>query len=162
MSCFPFSPGKPKSYNLTKEEWQAPKNLKEDRSVIIKPVDKGSCVVVWDHEDYLTEGYKQLNDESIYVDVKHSNDKTLSDLIEKSNNFFKCSNKKKIISERELKYFPYSFKNTSCLGKMHLLPKIQKKLYIVPGCPVISNCRAPTEKVSEFLDHLQPVMKSRK
>ena len=57
MSCFPFCPGKPKSYNLTKEEWQAPKNLKEDRSVLIKPVDKGSCVVVWDHEDYLTEGY---------------------------------------------------------------------------------------------------------
>ena len=75
---------------------------------------------------------------------------------------FKCSNKKKIISERELKYFPYSFKNASCLGKMHLLPKIYKKLYNVPGCPVISNCRTPAEKVSEFLDHLQPVMKSRK
>ena len=28
-----------------------------------------------DREDYLTEGHKQLNNESIYVDVKHSNDK---------------------------------------------------------------------------------------
>ena len=26
------------------------RNLAEDRSIIIKPVDKGSCVVVWDHE----------------------------------------------------------------------------------------------------------------
>ena len=34
--------------------------------MIIKPPDKGSCVVVWDHEDYLAEGYKQLNDDSIY------------------------------------------------------------------------------------------------
>ena len=43
---------------------------------------------------------------------------------------------------------------------MHLLPKIRKRLYNVPGRPVISNCGTPTEKMSEFLDHhLQPVMK---
>ena len=33
----------------------------------------------------------------------------------------------------------------------------------MPGCPVISNCGTPNEKVSEFLDHhLQLVMKSGK
>ena len=43
---------------------------------------------------------------------------------------------------------------------MFLLPKIHKRLFNVPGRPVISNCETPTEKVSEFLDHhLQPVMK---
>ena len=158
-----FLPGKTQSYKLTKEEWQALKNLKEDRSIIIKPADKGSCVVVWDREDYLAEGYKQLNDESIYVNMKHSSDKTLSDLIEKSNNFFIRLNRKKIIPEKELKYFSYSFKNASYLGKRYLLPKIQKRLYNVPGHSVISNCGTPTEKVSEFLDHhLQPVMKSGK
>ena len=32
-------------------------------------------------------------------------------------------------------------------------------LFNVPGRPVISNCRMPTEKVSQFLDHhLKPVM----
>ena len=67
-------------------------------------------MVVWDHEDYLAEGYEQLNDESTYVEVKHFNGKTLCNLIEKSNNFFKRLNKKKIISEKELKYFSYSFK----------------------------------------------------
>ena len=160
---FSFLPGKPQSYNLTKEKWQALKYLKEGRSIIIKPADKGSCVVVWDREDYLAEGYKQLNDESIYVDIKHSTDKTLSDLIEKSNKFFKRLNRKKIISEKELKYFSYSFKNASCLGKMYLLPKIHKRLYNVAGRPIISNCGTPTEKVSEFLDHhLQLVMKSGK
>ena len=72
-------------------------------------------------------------------------------------------NKKKIISEKELKYFSYSFKNASCLEKMYLLPKIHKQLYNVTGCLVISNCGTPTEKVSEFLDHhLQLVMKSGK
>ena len=43
---------------------------------------------------------------------------------------------------------------------MYLLPKIHKRLYNVPGRPVISNCGTPTEKMSELLDHhLQPVMK---
>ena len=63
----------------------------------------------------------------------------------------------------ELKYFTYSFKNASCLGKINLLPKIHKRLYNVPGHPVISNCGTPTEKITEFLDcHLQPVMKGGK
>ena len=92
---FSFLPGKLQSYNLTKDKWQALKNLTENRSIVIKPADKGSCVVVWDREDYLAEGYQQLNDESTYVEVKYFDDKTLSDLIEKSNNFFKCLNKKK-------------------------------------------------------------------
>ena len=57
----------------------------------------------------------------------------------------------------------YSFKNASCLGKMYLLPKINKRLYNVPGRPLISNCGTPTENMSEFLDHhLQPVMKGGK
>ena len=53
---FSFLPGKPQSYNLTKEEWKAMSNLAEDRSVIIKPANKGSCIINWDREDYLAEG----------------------------------------------------------------------------------------------------------
>ena len=44
-------------------------------------------MVVWDREDYLAENYKQLDDESIDVDVKYSSDKTLSDPIEKVKTF---------------------------------------------------------------------------
>ena len=80
---FSFLPGKPQSYNMTKEEWQAMRNLAEDRSIIIKPADKGSCVVVWDREDYLAEGYKQLSDNSTYVEVKNYKEKLLVDLTEK-------------------------------------------------------------------------------
>ena len=45
-------------------------SLAEDRSIIIEPADKGSCVYVRDREDYLAEGYKQLSDTSTYVEVK--------------------------------------------------------------------------------------------
>ena len=163
QELFSFLLGKPQSYNLTKEERQALKNLKEERSIITKPADKGSFVVVSDSEDYFAEGYKQFNNESTYVEVKHSNDKTLSDLIEKSKNFSKRLNKKKIFSDMELKYFSYSFKNASCSGKMYILPKIHERLYNVPGRPVISNCGTQTEIVSQFFDHhLQRVMKTGK
>ena len=44
---------------------------------------------------------------------------------------------------------------------MYLLPKIHKRLYDVPGRPVISNCGTPTEKASEFLDNqLKEVMQN--
>ena len=72
-------------------------------------------------------------------------------------------NRENIISEKELTYFSYSFKDASCLGKIYLSLIIYKQLYSVPGSPVISNCGTPNEKVSEFLDHhLQLVMKSGK
>ena len=51
-------------------------------------------MVVRDCDDYLARGYKQLNDESLYLNVKDCNDKTLSDL-EKSKNILKRLNNRK-------------------------------------------------------------------
>ena len=52
------------------------RNLAEDRSIIIKPANNGWCVVIWDLEDYLAEGYRQLSDHSKYSDIKKFNQKT--------------------------------------------------------------------------------------
>ena len=60
----------------------------------------------------------------------------------------------KFISERGLKDFTYSFKKASNLGKLYFLPNIHKRFSFAPGRPVISNCGTPTEKVSEYLDHI--------
>ena len=62
---FSFLPDKPQSYNMSKEEWRAMRNVAEDGLIIIKPADKDSCVVVWGREDYLAEGYKQLSDSTM-------------------------------------------------------------------------------------------------
>ena len=87
----------------------------------------------------------------------------LSNLVDTSNNFFKGLKTKGFIAEIELKYFTYQYKKVCNLGKMYLLPKIHKRLWDVPGRPVISNCGMPTEKVSEFLDYeLKPVMQKGK
>ena len=38
------------------------RGLVEDHNIIIKLAGKGSCVVVWDREDYLAEADRQLQD----------------------------------------------------------------------------------------------------
>ena len=67
---FAALPGFTRKRNLTKGEWLAMRSLADDRSIIIKQADKGSCVVVWDGNDYLVEGCRQLADEVIYKDVE--------------------------------------------------------------------------------------------
>ena len=60
-----------------------------------------------------------------------------------------------------MKYCTYEFKEATNLGKCYLLPKIHKRLENVPGKPIISNCEAPTEKASAFLDfHLKSIMQN--
>ena len=68
--------------------------------------------------------------------------------------------RKTVVSQKkELKYFSIKLKKVTNLGKCYLLLKIHKCLFDVPEQPVISNCGTPTEKVSEFLDHVfKPVM----
>ena len=159
---FSLLPGKSTSYNLTKEEWKAMKGLAEDRRIVIKPADKGSCVVVWDKLDYLAEAENHLKDNNTYKDVKFGDD-DLVKLVGTYNKMFKQLLSKQNISSSEFKYFSYNYKKSTNLGKMYLLPKIHKRLENVSGRPVVSNCGTPTEKVSEFLDyHLKSTMQSAK
>ena len=51
--------------NLTKKKRDAWYSLRNESTIIIKGSDKGSVVVVWDREDYLKEGYKQLEDREV-------------------------------------------------------------------------------------------------
>ena len=138
--------------NLSKEEWDAIRSLADDRNIVIKRADKGSCAVIWDTNDYVKEVETQLSYQNVYKSAEFK-DKVLTELVEKNNHFLKSLKASGIISEKELQYFTYKYKKTTSLGKMYLLPKIHIRLYDVPGRPVISNCGTPTEKVSEILDH---------
>ena len=52
--------------NLSQEEWKAIRSLVDDRNIVTKEADKGSCVVIWDRNDYIAEAEKQLSDEDVY------------------------------------------------------------------------------------------------
>ena len=144
--------------NLSQEESRTVRFLVDDRSIFIKKADKGSCVVLWDGWDYIKEAGKQLGDGTVYKEINY-NKKIVSQLVDSSNKHFTKLNSSGYISYKKMKYFTYDHKKACNLGKLHLLPKIHKRLFNAPGRPVIPNCGTPTEKVSAFLDHhLKPVM----
>ena len=76
----------PQRQNISPGERKALRSLTQDRSIVIKPADKGSSIVVLNRLDYLREGYKQLSDDKFYkrmnedLTVKHV--KEVNDLIE--------------------------------------------------------------------------------
>ena len=63
------------------------RSLVDDKKIVIKKADKGSCVVVWDRDDYLLEAERQLKSEKIYRSVTF-NEKLIEDLTEGSNKMF--------------------------------------------------------------------------
>ena len=141
--------------NLTRLEREALKTLSEDSSIIIKGADKGSAVVVWDREDYLAEADSQLGDENVYERLTDTGGKQLVDIIES------CLLKIKVRGDIGNKTLDYFLINNPGLGKFYLLPKIHKRLFSVPGRPLISNCGYYTENISAFLDHhLKPLAKA--
>ena len=93
------------------------RGLAEDRNIIIKPADEGSCVVLCDREDYLAEAEKQLQDVDIFKDTDFK-ESDLVKLVEKSNNMFQTLGRKNLITEKECKYFSYQYKKSTNFGKM--------------------------------------------
>ena len=83
-------------------------SLADDKQILTKKADKGSCVVVWDRDDYLLEAERQLKDEKIYRSITF-NEKLIVDLTECSNKTFKNLRREGHLSEKQLNY--YSFKH---------------------------------------------------
>ena len=67
---------------------------------VIKPRDKGFCVVVLDKLDYFAEAEIHLKDNNSYQDIKFGDD-DLVKLVEKSNQMFKQRLSKQNISSSE-------------------------------------------------------------
>ena len=88
--------------NISKEEWEALRELVDDWSIVIKQAGKGSCVVVWCRNNYINEVNKQLEEKTLYKDINFK-ETILSDLVDKSNRIFKSFYTRKYITEKELK-----------------------------------------------------------
>ena len=101
--------------NMPKDEWDAIKPLADDRNIVIKKADKGSCMVIWDRNDYLLEVDKQIKDKKVYRDVEY-NVNNLKDLAEASNEMFNCLRRRGFITEKKLKYFTYEYKKLPTLA----------------------------------------------
>ena len=137
---------------MTSDERQTLNDLKDDSYIIIKEADKGSAVVVRDREDYLAEADSQLGDQNVYQEIFGD---AVSPLIKIVKNCLSRINRRGDISKQTLDYF---LVERPRLGRFYLLPKIHKRLFDVPGRPVISNSGYFTENIFAFVDyHLKPL-----
>ena len=128
--------------------------LENDGSVIIKPADKESSVVVWDRLDNLAEAGKELSDSNTYKEVKLS-EKHRVKLVEKSNSMFEGLKKKAVVTERKIN-LSLILKRLVTLISYTFYTKYIRSSVMWPRRFVTTNCGTPTKEVLDFLDyHLQ-------
>ena len=100
-------------------------SLANDRSIVTRKVDRGTCVVVRDREHYILEAEKHLSNKHVCRDVDFKS-KILKELAETSNNIFKNLKRKEKMTKKELKCFVMNHKKATNSGKIYLLPTVIK------------------------------------
>ena len=157
--------------NLSRAEWKAINDLKNDQSILIKKADKGGAVVICSRDHYKTMVMSQLNDETTYKKLNSNPDpsimKNIKSLVGKYNNLF---------TEPEKKFLNYNYYETS---KFYGNPKIHKSELIKNATkdqnkevisvfepedlklrPIVGGPKCPTRRLSKFLDTLlKPLIK---
>ena len=143
-----------KYHNLTYGEKNAIKSLSNNKSIVIKPADKGGAVVVQNVLDYINEGHRQLSDPKFYIETEE--DLTHTHTLD-INAFLDTMWESDEIDDKCHDYLRVSKERTSLF---YMLPKIHKKSTNPPGRPIVSGNGCPTERISQFVDlFLQPTVK---
>jgi len=128
--------------NLSKEQLRAIKNLGRNPSIIIKPADKGSQIVIMDRVQYLLEADKHLNNTKHYATlpqlIQAQTQGMIRDIVEKL-----CQDG--FITVKQMSYLVGP--DSPRPRQFYLLPKIHKapENWTVPfqvpcGRPIVSAC----------------------
>ena len=77
-----FKDKKGHTHNITKEEWEAIKTLREDTSQVVLTADKGVALVVMDKSQYIDRCMALLDDTSVYKPCRDMTKKLQRDVQE--------------------------------------------------------------------------------
>ena len=132
--------------NISKDERLALKELQNNSEIIIKPADKGGCIVIQNIQDYIREAQRQLSDPKFYRSEPHDltskhNDKVIA-LVEELLH-------REAISQKVANFLVFDEPRTACI---YFLPKIHKNTRPPPGRPIVSANACPTEHISGLVD----------
>ena len=137
----------PRKRNMAREEYQCADKLAFDKRIIIKPADKGSAVVIMNHNDYIQEAHRQLSDPNFYKETKEDLTSRHRDLVVKE--IYKLFDNFQIGKKCKA----YLLKGGNRTALFYLLPKIHKNVLPPPGRPILSANDCPTEKISALVNH---------
>ena len=136
--------------NLTKDEQQALKRLKNDNDIVILPADKGRVIVVMDKTDYFDKMDALVNDKQTYEELKRDPTPALQ---RKLNS--KILKLKKTDAFDTQRYYRLRC-SVPQPPKLYGLPKLHKPG--IPMRPIVSFCGSPTYQLSKYLTTiLQPL-----
>lgn len=149
-----------RSDNLLPDERQALRVLKSDRSIVIKPADKGSATVVMDRDAYLAEGYRQLNNSRYY---RKLSEPLLTANVARINDILLSMRNDGSITTAQWSYLRASESDRH--RRFYMLPKIHKPPEKWPqpgtmpeGRPIVSDSASESVRVAEFIDsYLRPI-----
>ena len=151
---------KPVESNLSDMERQALEELQQNTSIIIKPADKGSAIVILDREQYVKEALRQLQNTEYYQPLAAP---IYLDTAAQIRGVVDSMTHNKIITPKQSKYLIGD--DTPRKRLFYLLPKIHKApdtwptpFKIPPGRLIVSDCGSESYLIAEFLDyHLNPL-----
>ena len=138
--------------NTSKEERTAIKNLKSYKDIVIKRADKGSCIVIEDTTNYITEGLTHLTQPEIYKPLTEDPTPAIVNSIATAIQHF--------YQHGPLDYYTYKHllpdpENTRT-QILYFLKKLHKNPHGVR--PICSGSSGPTELISALVDsYLQPI-----
>jgi hypothetical protein len=130
--------------NLSQQEIDSLKKLKNNSDIIIKPADKGGGICVLNTQDYLTKVNTMLNDTNVYMpQVDHDTDGVKS----KADDIISLLHQAGYLEEDQLIYLT-NF-DARC-PIFYGLPKIHKKG--IPLRPIVSQTNGPTMMINALVD----------
>ncbi|CAJ0947639.1 unnamed protein product [Ranitomeya imitator] len=141
--------------NLSHSERLSLEQLSSDKSLIIKPADKGGATVVMDRTDYLEEVFRQLGDTMVYKIIPHN---PLNQLVQKIKPIVDFHFQAGTIDN---KMRDFLIKRDPITPIFYVLPKIHKRLNKPPGRPIISFTDSVLSPLSMVLEKiLTPLVKT--
>jgi len=150
-------------FNLSLNERKSIVFLKNDKSIVIHPADKGGKIVIQSRENYIFEALRQLNDTRFYKLIPLPIYLKTSIIIKRMVNILLYQG---FICKSQYLFLLPPVKPRQ--RHFYLLPKIHKDpdtwtipYFIPPGRPIVSGCNSESAAVESFIDHfLQPIASS--
>ena len=130
--------------NLTKGEERALCDLIEDRSIIIRPADKGSGIVVMDADEYERQLHSEMQDGSTYRSTDSDQTRAVQ---AKVKNLAQNMHKRGIIGKHQLRYMIASNPQP---GRLQGNPKLHKTGH--PLRTIVSGRGHATERMAEIAE----------
>lgn len=139
--------------NISSDERAALLNLSKDRSIIIKPADKGGAVVIVDRDAYLSEAHRQLYNVKYYQKIERP---LANETVTAINSIIADLLDRGFISSKQFDYLSADVPTSS--RAFYLLPKVHKPISKWPsprmpeGRPIVSDVNSETFRICEFID----------